>query len=50
MQRPWFRRQTWSWYVEVDGKQNNLGKHPTDEAPIKLPWIASRTSGTSLEV
>jgi hypothetical protein len=32
-QRPWFRRQTWSWYVEVDGKQHNLGKHPSDKAP-----------------
>jgi integrase len=35
MQRPWFRRQTWSWYVEVDGRQQNLGKHPFDEAPRK---------------
>jgi hypothetical protein len=33
MQRPWFRRQTWSWYVEIDGKQHNLGKHPSDKAP-----------------
>jgi hypothetical protein len=35
MQRPWFRRHTWSWYVEVDGRQQNLGKHPSDEAPRK---------------
>jgi hypothetical protein len=35
MQRPWFRSQTWSWYVEVDGRQHNLGKHTSDEAPRK---------------
>lgn len=36
MQRPWFRRQTWSWYVESDeGKQHNLGRHPSDVAPRK---------------
>ncbi|HWE36403.1 MAG TPA: site-specific integrase [Isosphaeraceae bacterium] len=36
MQEPWFRRQTWSWYVELDGgKQHRLGKHPSDAAPLK---------------
>ena len=35
MNRPWFRRQTWSWYVEVRGDQHNLGKHPFRDAPRK---------------
>lgn len=36
MQEPWFRRQTWSWYVELDGgRQHRLGKHPNDTQPVK---------------
>jgi integrase len=30
--RPWYRKQTDSWYVEIDGHQHHLGKHP-DSAP-----------------
>jgi hypothetical protein len=32
---PWWRRQTWSWYCTIAGKQHNLGKHPSAEAPKK---------------
>jgi integrase len=36
VQEPWFRRQTWSWYVELaDGSQHRLGKHPDDVPPRK---------------
>lgn len=36
MQEPWFRKQTWSWYVELSGgKQHRLGKHPSETAPKK---------------
>jgi integrase len=34
-ERPWFRAQTWTWYLEVNGKQYPLGKHPSDEKPAK---------------
>lgn len=33
--QPWFRRQTWSWYIEVRGRQHPLGKHPSEERPVK---------------
>jgi integrase/recombinase XerC len=36
VQEPWFRKQTWSWYVELpSGRQVRLGKHPSDKAPTK---------------
>jgi integrase/recombinase XerD len=36
MQEPWFRKQTWSWYVELPGgQQQRLGKHPGDIAPAR---------------
>jgi integrase len=36
MQEPWFRKQTWSWYVELpDGTQKKLGKHPSETPPVK---------------
>src|SRR5688572_10473387 len=28
--KPWYRSQTDSWYVEVRGQQQKLGKHPED--------------------
>lgn len=28
--KPWYRKATNTWYVEVGGKQNPLGKHPED--------------------
>jgi hypothetical protein len=33
--KPWFREQTQSWYVEINGVQHPLGKHPTKEPPPK---------------
>src|SRR5688572_21943143 len=30
--KPWYRKQTDSWYVEIGGYQHHLGKHP-DNAP-----------------
>jgi hypothetical protein len=31
--KPWYRSQTDSWYVEIDGRQQNLGKHPENSPP-----------------
>jgi integrase len=33
--RPWYRAQTNTWYVEVLGKQQPLGKHPNHLGPPK---------------
>lgn len=33
--KPWYRAQTNSWYVELNGTQQQLGKHPEDAAPPK---------------
>jgi hypothetical protein len=33
--RPWYRGQTGSWYVQLDGKQHPLGKHPAHLPPPK---------------
>src|SRR4051812_16405396 len=30
---PWYRSANNSWYVEVDGQQQLLGKHPEDTPP-----------------
>ncbi|HKB04963.1 MAG TPA: site-specific integrase [Gemmataceae bacterium] len=32
---PWFRASKSAWYVELDGKQIRLGKHPTTAPPPK---------------
>lgn len=28
--KPWFRKQTKCWYVEIDGEQHDLGKNRTE--------------------
>ena len=33
--KPWFRKQTQTWYVSIDGRQHNLGK---DEAAAKRAY------------
>jgi hypothetical protein len=33
--KPWYRQATNTWYVEISGKQNPLGKHPEGLPPPK---------------
>jgi len=46
---PWFRKQTGCWYVEVAGKQLNLGKD-REAAFRKAADLTSRTGGTARHV
>src|SRR5438128_1432041 len=39
---PWYRAATNSWYVEIDGQQHFLGKHPDD-----LPSPRKRKKGST---
>src|SRR5689334_19868458 len=36
--KPWFREQTRSWYVQINGEQIPLGKHPTDQPQPKKEY------------
>jgi integrase len=41
--KPWYRKFTDSWYVELNEQQHNLGKHPDDAPPprrYKKGWNA----------
>lgn len=42
---PWFRKQTGCWYVELDGKQHNLGKD-RDAAFLKAADLTARCGST----
>ena len=33
--KPWFRQSRRAWFVEIDGRQHFLGKHPAEAPPFK---------------
>jgi len=43
--KPWYRSQTNSWYVELNGKQHPLGVHPDPTPPkrTKQGWIVPQS-------